>query len=91
MVDCTHTVRGFGIGPASTAISTLGLDLDLCEQRVLMRMRSGARRRAMALARGWPEPVMGWTRTQGTQARLQRDGGDSDGRNKKASVVNPDP
>jgi hypothetical protein len=34
---------------------------------------------------------MGWTRVQGTQARLRRGGGDSDGRKKKASVVNPDP
>jgi hypothetical protein len=34
----------------------LGLDLDLNEHRVLMRMRSGARRGAVALAHGRPEP-----------------------------------
>jgi hypothetical protein len=37
------------MGAAATAISLLGLDLDLIEQRVLMRMRSGARRKTMAL------------------------------------------
>jgi hypothetical protein len=56
-----------------------------------MRMRSGARRGAAALAHKWPEPVMGWMRAQGIQARLWHDGGNSDGRKKRASVVNPDP
>jgi hypothetical protein len=40
-VDSTHTVRGSRIRRASAAISSLGLDLDLKEHRVLMRMRSG--------------------------------------------------
>jgi hypothetical protein len=44
IADRTHTVRGSGIGIASAAVSSLGLDLDLKEHRVLMRMRSGARR-----------------------------------------------
>jgi hypothetical protein len=82
-------MHGYGIGPVFATISTLGLDLDLSKQRVLMCMHNGARRRAVALARGWPEPVMGWMRAQGTQARLQRGSGDSDGRKKKANVVNP--
>jgi hypothetical protein len=56
IVDRTHTMHGSGIGAASAAISTLGLDLDLSKQRVLMRMRSGARHGAAALAHGWPEP-----------------------------------
>jgi hypothetical protein len=41
IVDGTHTVRGSRIRRASAAISSLGLDLDLREHRVLMRMRSG--------------------------------------------------
>jgi hypothetical protein len=43
IIDGTHTVRGYGIGRASSAISLLGLDLNLKEHRVLMRMRSGSR------------------------------------------------
>jgi hypothetical protein len=56
-------------------------------------MHNDARCKAVALARGWPEPVMGWTRAQGMQARLRRlrrGGGDNDGRKKRANVVNSD-
>jgi hypothetical protein len=82
------------MGAASTAISSQGLDLDLSEQSVLMSMCSGARCRVVALAHGWLEPVMGWMRAQGKQARLRWllcGGGDTDGRRKKTCVVNLDP
>jgi hypothetical protein len=69
IVDRTHTVRGSRIGVASVAISLQGFDLDLKEHKVLMSMRSGARHGAAALARGWPEPMMGWTRAQGKQVQ----------------------
>jgi hypothetical protein len=49
IVDRTHTMRGSGRGATSTAISPLGLDLDLIEYRVLMRMHGGAQRRMAAL------------------------------------------
>jgi hypothetical protein len=65
IVDRTYIVRGFGMGAASAAISPLGLDLDLMEHKVLMRMRGGARCRMVALARGWPEPVTGWKHARG--------------------------
>jgi hypothetical protein len=57
-------------------------------------MRGGAQCKAVALAHGWPDPVMGWARVRGK--RLQGcgsygGGGDSDGRRKKTSVVHLDP
>jgi hypothetical protein len=42
-------VRETGTGAASAAISLLGLDLDLIEHKVLVRMRGGARCRTVAL------------------------------------------
>jgi hypothetical protein len=62
------------------------LDLDLSAQRVLMRMRSGARRGAVTLAHGYPEPVMGWTRSERKQSQdcgSYSGGGDSDERKEK--------
>jgi hypothetical protein len=83
-----------GMGAAPAAISTLGLDLDLSKQRVLMRMRSSARRGAVMLAHRWPDPVMGQTRTQRKQSQdCGSYGGDgqSDGRKKKGECGQPDP
>jgi hypothetical protein len=81
------------MGAASATISSLGLDLDLSKQRVLMRMRSGTRRGAATLAHGRLEPVMGWTRAQRKQLQdcgSYGGGGVSDRRKKKMSVVKPD-
>jgi hypothetical protein len=69
IVDDTHTVRGSGIGRATAAIPRLGLDLDLKETRVWMRMHKRCRERMAALARGWLEPVADWRGLCGERTR----------------------
>jgi hypothetical protein len=82
------------MGATSAAISQLGLDLDLIEHKVLMRMRGGARRRMVVLAHGWPKPAMIWKRTLGKRSQgygSYRGDGGSKRRKEKANGVNPDP
>jgi hypothetical protein len=80
---------------ASAAISPLGFRLDLMEHKVLMRMRGGAQRGMVVLARGWSELEIGWMRAQekqpqgcgeATTARMKVTGG-----RRRANGVNPDP
>jgi hypothetical protein len=62
-------VRGSGTEASSAAISSLGFGLYLMVHKVLMRMRGGARRRAVVLAGRWPEPGTGWKCAQERSGR----------------------
>jgi hypothetical protein len=68
IVDRTHTACGSRMEAATTAISSLGFALDRMVQRVLTRMRRGARRGEVVQACGWPELGFGWKHAHGSKA-----------------------
>jgi hypothetical protein len=73
---------------------SLGFALDLMVQRVLKRMRRGARHGAVVQARGRSELGFGWKRAHGSKtvagSREGCGGGsESDGRKRKGEWVQP--
>jgi hypothetical protein len=94
IVDRTHTTRGSRMEAATAAISPLGFALDVMVQRVLTRMRRGARCGAVEQARGRSELEVGWEHARGSNAVARSretyiGGSESDGRKKKGEWGQP--